>query len=108
MPPEPFFTIHHQSTIEVIALMSHVSLKGGTPALRSRTLVLVVGLGTLSALLYLLLFQLADRLTAMAAATREGEKLYALVPIAIAMVFSFVHGAFTAHFWDVLGLRAKN
>jgi hypothetical protein len=23
------------------------------------------------------------------------------------MVFSLVHGAFTGHFWDLLGLRAK-
>jgi hypothetical protein len=78
------------------------------PASRTHTLVLVVGLGTLSLLLYLLLFQFADRLTAMAAATRQGAKLYALVPIAIAMVFSFVHGAFTGHFWDLLGLKAKH
>ena len=80
---------------------------GASSMLRSRTLIQVLGQGVLSALLYLLLFQCADRLTAMAAATRQGEKLYALVPIAIAMVFSFVHGAFTGHFWDLLGLRAK-
>jgi hypothetical protein len=64
-------------------------------------------LGTASAGLYLLLFLFSDRLPDLAAATRQGEKLYALVPLIIAMVFSFVHGAFTGHFWDLLGLRAK-
>lgn len=32
---------------------------------------------------------------------------YFLVPVAIAFVFSYVHGAFTAHFWDLLGIKAK-
>lgn len=87
--------------------MSRTATRTDISAARVRALVLVAGLGTLSLVLYLLLFQFSDRLTAMAAATREGAKLYALVPIAIAMVFSFVHGAFTGHFWDLLGLRAK-
>ncbi len=64
-------------------------------------------LGAASAGLYLLLFVFADQLTALAHQTQEGHKLYALIPLAIAMVFSFVHGAFTGHFWDLLGLRAK-
>jgi hypothetical protein len=64
-------------------------------------------LGAASALLYVLLFLFADRLTEMAALTRQGDKLYALIPLAVAMVFSLVHGAFTGHFWDLLGLRAK-
>lgn len=87
--------------------MSRTATHTEMSAARIRALVLVVGLGTLSLVLYLLLFQFSDRLTEMAAATREGAKLYALVPIAIAMIFSFVHGAFTGHFWDLLGLRAK-
>ena len=73
----------------------------------SRALVLTLVLGAASAGLYVLLFLFADRLTELAQLTREGNKLYALVPLAIAMVFSFVHGAFTGHFWDLLGLRAK-
>lgn len=75
--------------------------------LRSRALTTTLVLGVGSATLYLLLFLFSDQLEAMAAATRAGEKLYALVPIAIAMTFSFVHGAFTSAFWDLLGLRAK-
>ena len=72
-----------------------------------RALVITVILAAASAGLYLLLFLFSDTLPALAAATRNGEKLLALVPLAIAMVFSFVHGAFTGHFWDLLGLRAK-
>jgi hypothetical protein len=73
----------------------------------SRALVLTLVLGAASAVLYLLLFLYSDRLTELARLTREGDKLYALVPLAVAMVFSLVHGAFTGHFWDLLGLRAK-
>lgn len=78
------------------------------PAGRSpRALIVTLALGAASAGLYFLLFLFGDQLPALAAATRQGDKLYALVPLAIAMVFSFVHGAFTGHFWDLLGLRAK-
>lgn len=72
-----------------------------------RPLAATLILGAASAGLYFLLFLFADRLTELAALTRDGQKLYALVPLAVAMVFSFVHGAFTGHFWDLLGLRAK-
>ena len=72
-----------------------------------RALIITLALGAASAGLYFVLFLFSDQLPALAAATRQGEKWYALVPLAIAMVFSFVHGAFTGHFWDVLGLRAK-
>ena len=73
-----------------------------------RALVLTLILGAASAGLYILLFVFSDKLPELAAINRQGEhKLYALVPIAIALVFSFVHGAFTGHFWDLLGLRAK-
>jgi len=32
---------------------------------------------------------------------------YFLVPVAIAFALSFAHGAFTGHFWDVLGIKAR-
>lgn len=73
----------------------------------SRALVLTLVLGAASAALYILLFLYSDRLTELAQLTRAGDKLYALVPLVVAMVFSLVHGAFTGHFWDLLGLRAK-
>ena len=34
-----------------------------------------------------------------------GNGLLVLVPIAIALVISYVHGAFTGLFWDVMGLK---
>lgn len=84
-----------------------MSSHSSAPGHSSRALAITLTLGAASALLYLLLFLFADRLIELAAATRDGTKLYALVPLAVAMVFSFVHGAFTGHFWDLLGLRAK-
>jgi len=73
-----------------------------------RAIVLTLALGLASAGLYILLFLFSDKLPELAAASRQGgHKIYALIPIAIALVFSFIHGAFTGHFWDLLGFRAK-
>lgn len=83
--------------------MSASSTAGRSP----RALVITLVLGAASAALYFLLYLFSDTLPGLAAATRHGEKIYALIPIVIAMVFSFVHGAFTGQFWDLLGLRAK-
>jgi peptidoglycan/LPS O-acetylase OafA/YrhL len=77
------------------------------PRLSLRARLAVVALGALSLTLYLLLFRYSDSLLALARAARAGEKLYAVAPIAIALVFSLAHGAFTAHFWDALGLRPR-
>ncbi len=33
--------------------------------------------------------------------------LYAILPIATALVFSFIHGTFTGSFWSVLGVEAS-
>jgi hypothetical protein len=62
--------------------------------------------GMASLALYALLFAYADQFLEWARRTRDGEKWLALVPVAVAFVFSWVHGAFTGHFWEVLGLRA--
>ncbi|MHB8880625.1 MAG: hypothetical protein ACYC69_03830 [Thermodesulfovibrionales bacterium] len=32
--------------------------------------------------------------------------IFALLPIATAFVFSYIHGSFTGHFWTVLGVEA--
>jgi hypothetical protein len=87
-----------------------MSTSPSTPQLapwKRREAIKVIALGTLTALLYLLLFLFSDHLLQFAAATRQGEKMYALVPLAIALLFSFVHGAFTGQFWDLMGLKAK-
>ncbi|HSH30583.1 MAG TPA: hypothetical protein VK971_11790 [Thiohalobacter sp.] len=83
--------------------MSRHTLTGGS----ARALAVALLLGAVSAGLYFLLFTYSDTLVELAARTRQGEKLYALVPLAVALVFSFVHGAFTGRFWELLGLRAK-
>ena len=73
-----------------------------------RALVLTLILGAASAGLYFLLFIFSDELTELASANRDGKhRLYAFIPLAVALVFSLVHGAFTGHFWDLLGFRAK-
>lgn len=62
-----------------------------------------IGLGLLSLVLYILLFNYAEAVLVMSLSGDWGF----LVPITIAFVFSFVHGAFTGGFWDMLGLKAK-
>jgi hypothetical protein len=74
---------------------------------KARALGITLILGAASAGLYVLLYLYSDTLVELAAATRQGEKLYALVPLGVALVFSFVHGAFTGRFWELLGLQAK-
>ncbi|GAB4172004.1 MAG: hypothetical protein Fur0039_12570 [Rhodocyclaceae bacterium] len=65
-----------------------------------------LGWGLASSALYATLFAFSDQLVEWAHRTREGEKLFFLVPIVVAFALSYVHGAFTGYFWDVLGLRA--
>lgn len=59
------------------------------------------GLSTL--LLYLVLFANEGTLLNLSA---QG-KWYFVLPIVIAFVFSFFHGAFTSVFWDALGVKAS-
>lgn len=61
--------------------------------------------GASSTALYTLMFIYSDELVEYARLTRQGEKIWFVVPIAIAFVFSYVHGAFTGFFWDTLGLK---
>ena len=63
--------------------------------------------GGLSVALYSLLYIFNVDLTQIAQATHEGHKTWFLVPIVVALVFSLVHGKFTAHFWDALGIQAR-
>lgn len=61
--------------------------------------------GVASLLLYALLFAYADHFVAWAEQTKENKALF-LIPVVVAFVFSYFHGAFTGHFWETLGLRA--
>lgn len=73
----------------------------------TRSLVITLILAAMSSGLYILLYMFSEELTGFTSAARSGELLYAFIPIIVALVFSFVHGAFTGHFWNLLGLRAK-
>ena len=64
-------------------------------------------LGVISVLLYMGLYMYNAELVALAKSTMTGHKGLFFVPILVALIFSFVHGAFTAKFWDVLGVKAK-
>jgi len=59
--------------------------------------------GGFSLTLYVLLYLFEDSILGFAS---RGSWFF-LVPIVAAFVFSFVHGNFTAHFWDMLGIKAK-
>jgi F0F1-type ATP synthase assembly protein I len=59
--------------------------------------------GLLSIALYAVLFRNQDLVSTVF--TRGG--LYAFLPIGTALIFSFVHGAFTGHFWTVMGVEAS-
>ncbi len=61
-----------------------------------------VGLGIATAALYAAVFLNSG--SVMKYFTRGGW--YAALPIATVFVFSFVHGAFAHHVWEVLGIRA--
>ncbi|CAA7622467.1 hypothetical protein [Magnetospirillum sp. UT-4] len=62
-----------------------------------------LALGALSLALYILLFSFEETVLQLS----TGGGMGFLVPIAIAFLFSFVHGAFTGGFWDMLGLKAN-
>jgi hypothetical protein len=68
------------------------------------SLVKAVLYGAASVALYVLLYLHAEQTVELARRTQEGEKIWFLAPIVIAFVFSYVHGAFTGHFWDAIGI----
>lgn len=69
--------------------------------LQQKTLASIYGL--VSSILYFALYWFAEIILAF---SKQGG-WYFFVPIAIAFLFSFVHGHFTGQFWDILGVQAK-
>ncbi len=63
--------------------------------------------GAASIVLYVLLYMFSTDLTQLAQSTHAGHKGLFFVPILLALVFSLIHGNFTSHFWDSLGIKAK-
>jgi hypothetical protein len=69
----------------------------------SKLFAITATYGALSLTLYVLLYLFEDSFLALA----SNGGWFFLVPVATAFVFSFVHGNFTAYFWDMLGIKAK-
>lgn len=69
---------------------------------KKKALVSAIVMGVLSIGLYALLFVKQDLVNS----TFGKGGVYALLPIATAFLFSFVHGSFTGNFWTVLGIEA--
>lgn len=80
------------------------------PSHRPLVSTLTYGIGSL--FLYVLLLTNADLFVDWAERTRQGEVWLFLIPVAVAFLFSWVHGHFTSQFWELLGLHpaqgAKN
>ena len=60
--------------------------------------------GAASALCYVALFTYEKEVMALFTRT---DGWYPTLPVVTAFVFSFVHGAFTGYFWEVLGVVAR-
>jgi hypothetical protein len=71
---------------------------------KSKALTRTVALGGASAGLYFLLWLFEEPLIK---STGQGGWFF-VIPIAIAFLFSWIHGSFTGLFWDVLGVKAKS
>jgi hypothetical protein len=71
---------------------------------KSSVLNYTATLGFLSITLYFLLYSFEEVILSW-------SKLggwYVLVPVVITLIFYWVHGTFTSHFWDLLGVKAKS
>ncbi len=75
----------------------------GTSAGAGRKFVRTLALGALTLLLYGGLFLAEDHVLQLSAL----GGWYFLIPVTIAFAFSLAHGAFTGHFWDLLGVKAR-
>jgi len=60
--------------------------------------------GIFSAMLYFVLYYFEEPILNWS----KAGPLAFIVPVCIAFLFSFVHGAFTTYFWDLLGVKAKS
>ena len=69
----------------------------------NRQLATAVRFGFVSLSLYVLLYLFEDEILRI---TTHGRWFFVL-PILIAFLFSVVHGSFTSHFWEALGVKAK-
>lgn len=68
-----------------------------------RVLIQTLVYGAISIGLYFCLYLFANDILEL---SRQGHWNF-IVPIAIAFVFSWIHGNFTGQFWDLFGVKAK-
>lgn len=73
-----------------------------------RTIAAAFLFGAASIGLYALLLHNSQLFVELAQRTKNGEKSLFIIPVFVAFIFSYVHGTFTGHFWESLGLRASN
>lgn len=69
---------------------------------RKKALISAIFMGAISIGMYALLLLKQDLVNS----TFGKGGVYALLPIATAFLFSFVHGSFTGNFWTALGIEA--
>jgi len=63
--------------------------------------------GVLTTLMYALLLKHQDALVHFAKLSHDGHHSYFIIPILIALIFSYVHGTFTSNFWESLDVKSK-
>jgi hypothetical protein len=68
-----------------------------------RQIAKALAFGAVTLILYACLFLMEHQVLELSSRGRW----YFVLPVAIAFAASFVHGAFTGYFWDVLGVKAK-
>lgn len=78
-----------------------------SPQKKSSLLAMLL-FGGVSGVLYFLLLANGNIFVEWAQRTQQGEKWLFVVPVAVAFLFSYVHGSFTSHFWETMGLRAAS
>jgi hypothetical protein len=78
-------------------------MAGNSQNIKKKPYGALLVMGLLSAAMYTFLLMnqtMINNYTAMGGA-------FALLPIATAFLFSYVHGSFTGNFWTVLGIEAS-
>lgn len=66
-------------------------------------MIKLLGFGVVSLVLYTMLYLYADQILEFSA--RGGW--FFILPVALALIFSFAHGAFVSAFWDKVGIKGK-
>ncbi|MGH7773020.1 MAG: hypothetical protein ACREQA_12400 [Candidatus Binatia bacterium] len=70
---------------------------------RRKLLGKLLACGVFSLLLYTLMYVYENQILQW---TSKG-KWYFVLPVILAFVFSFFHGAFTGYFWEILGFKPR-